>query len=221
MVLPQKKLLKNTPSIHLLYDYDREKHEYSVKGIVYPSVTQIIPKQNFYMPAEKLEKYAEEGTANHKAVEEMLDTGATTSSYAETVAIFMDKYKAQTGELIAYEIPLFSPAGFAGTPDLIFEYAIVDMKRSFGNPRIHALQLAGYNRLAVDNKLIKSTKMHWILVVDDAEQRKFSVHNVYNSDAAFTFESCLQLYIYSKRVEEWSDKRDKMQKAIDYYLKGV
>lgn len=186
-------------------EFDPATHTYRVDGKVVPSVTQLLPKQDYFVSDERLAECAEEGTANHEAVKEFLQTGESTCGYTDAVKKFMNDMKSEIGGLVCFEIPLPSARGFAGTPDMIFEHAVVDLKRTFGNRKIHALQTAGYNILAVENGLIYPTKKHYILVC--YEDGGYDLNMVYDSLAEMTFLSLVQKY--------------KIDKALEYYMNKI
>jgi len=185
--------------------FDPETHTYRVDGKIVPSVTQLLPKPDFFVSDERLAECAAEGTENHKEVEEFFRTGKSTSPYTDAVQRFVEENKKTTGGLVACELPLASIKGFAGTSDMIFENAIVDLKRTIGNKKIHALQTAGYNLLAVENGLIHSTKLHYILVIRD--DGGYDLTNVYDSMAENIFLSLLSKY--------------KIEKSLEYYLNKI
>lgn len=184
--------------------FNEASHIYRVDGKIVPSVTQLLPKQDYFVSDERLAECATEGTENHKEIEEFLKTGISISPYTDAMQKFMDEQKEKTGGLVACEMPLASVKGYAGTPDLIFERAIVDLKRTCGNKRIHALQTAGYNLLAVENGLIHTTKLHYILVLNSGG---YDVTNVYDSMAENIFLSLLSKY--------------KIEKSLEYYLNKI
>lgn len=186
-------------------EFDETTHTYRVDGKIVPSVTQLLPKQDYYVSDERLAECAEEGTAIHKEVEEFLKSGVSTSPYTDAVKKFMEDMKSEIGGVVIFEIPLPSSRGFAGTPDIVFENAIVDIKRTCGNKKIHALQTAGYNLLAVENGYIKPVKKHYILVCKD--DGGYDASMVYDSMAEVTFLSLLQRY--------------KIDKAIEYYMNKI
>lgn len=186
-------------------EFDPANHIYRVGGKILPSVTQLLPKQDYFVSDERLAECAGEGTANHEAVKEFLQTGVSNCGYTDAVKNFMHDMRDAIGGLVCSEMPLASKKGFCGTPDMIFEKAMVDLKRSVGNKKIHALQLAGYELLAVENGLIHPVKQHLILIAYD--NGGYDVCNVYNSFAEGTFLSLLQRY--------------KIDKAINYYLTKI
>jgi hypothetical protein len=185
--------------------FDEASHTYRVDGKIVPSVTQLLPKQDYFVSDERLAECAAEGTANHKEVEEFLRSGISTSPLTDAMQNFMSDYRETIGGLVACEMPLGSIKGFAGTPDLIFENAVVDLKRSFSNKKIHALQTAGYNLLAVENGLIHSTKLQYILVIKD--DGGYDLTNVYDSMAETIFLGLLSKY--------------KIDKSLEYYLNKI
>lgn len=183
-------------------EFDEVNHVYRVDGKIVPSVTQLLPKQDYFVTEERLAECAEEGSANHKEVEEFLKSGKSTSPLTDAMQKFMDENKDKTGSVITCEMPLASVRGFAGTPDIVCEKAIVDLKRTFSNKKIHALQTAAYNLLAYENGLIHSTKLHYILVLrSDGE---YDLTNVYDSMAETIFLSLLS--------------RHKIDKSLEYYM---
>jgi len=192
-------MLKNTIVL------DEENHIYRVDGKIVPSVTQLLPKQDYFVSDEKLEECAADGSANHAAVKEMLDTGVSTCGYTDAVKQFIEDMKDIIGDLLIYETPMYSPDGFAGTPDMVFKNAIVDLKRSSGNIKIHALQLAGYQLLATQNNVIEPTKQHYILIAN--EDGTYSISNVYHQYAIQTFKSLIT--------------KHKIDKSVEYYLKSI
>jgi len=185
--------------------FDEASHIYRADGKIVPSVTQLLPKQDYFVSDERLAECAVEGTANHKEIEEFLKSGISTSPYTDSMLNFMEDHRGIIGNLVATETPLFSIKGFAGTADVIFENAIVDLKRTCGNKKIHALQAAGYNILAVENGLIKPTKLHYILVLNS--DGEYNVTNVYDSMAENIFLSLLSKY--------------KIDKSLEYYLNKI
>lgn len=185
--------------------FDEASHTYRVDGKIVPSVTQLLPKQDYFVSDERLAECAAEGTANHKEIEEFFRTGISTSPMTDAMLNFMDDHRGIIGDLKACETPLFSERGFAGTPDIIFENAIVDLKRTCGNKKIHGLQTAGYNLLAAEDKLIKPTKLHYILVLNS--DGEYDVTNVYDSMAETIFLGLLSKY--------------KIEKSLEYYLNKI
>jgi hypothetical protein len=184
-------------------EFDPATHTYRVDGKVYPSVTQLLPKQEYYVSDERLAECADEGTAIHKEISDFMKTGESTSPYTDAMQSFLDEHKEIEG-FVCSEEPMFSVKGFCGTPDLVFENAIVDVKRTFGNKKIHALQTAGYQQLVFENGISKKTKLHYILVLHD--DGTYDVTNVYNDQAATVFESLVQRYKIDRVIEYYMNK---------------
>jgi hypothetical protein len=57
--------------------FDRERHEYKIAGVRVPSVTEIIPKQDFFCTPEQLERARQEGEDNHSMIKMFWDTRDT------------------------------------------------------------------------------------------------------------------------------------------------
>lgn len=190
--------------------FDRGNHVYRYAGNVVPSVTKVIPTPDFSMiKPDVLEKARLEGIDNHSKIKMFLDSGGETygDEYLELFQEFFPRAEAILGKLTGYEIQLYhEELKFAGTPDLIFEGGLIDVKRSFAEERIHALQLAGY-QLLVDSLRGKKTSTepkNWIIAW--REGNIFRHKNVWNPYAIDAFKMCLKKY----RSDEF----------IKTYLKG-
>jgi len=185
--------------------FDHETHRYTHEGKIIPSVTQIIPRPEFYCTPEQLENARLDGVENHAMVKLYFDTG---DMYGDPYLVAFDKWLQENGsllgDLLVYEEHLFSPTHFfAGTPDMVFEKAIVDLKRNFNHTKIHSLQLAGYHILSRAHTL-KKTKT-WIIVWE--QNGKFKSRNVYDPRAEEIFLACLQKF--------------KLEQAIESYMKST
>ena len=185
--------------------YDPEKHEYTLNDKRLFSVTEVLPKMDFHCSPERLEETHIYGVENHGMIKLFLDTGDTFDDpYIMAFSEWLDENYPVLGKLLYHEQPMLSiKHAFAGTPDIIFEKAIVDNKRSFGDKKIHALQLAGYYLLARE-KGIKKTKT-WLII--SFTNGKFKARNVYDDRAENIFLACLNRY-----------KNDQL---IDSYLKST
>ena len=182
--------------------FDPEKHEYTVDEIRYPSITELLPKQNFFMPADELEIRREEGSENHSLIKMFFDTRETFNDpMLAALEKWLNENKAMLGELLLYEEPLFSEKHkFAGTPDAIFEKAIIEFKRTLINKYYHALQIAAQQILAKENKIMNKTKV-WLVLWYDGE--KFKSRNVYNPRAEEIFVSLVKKYYIDQAVEKY------------------
>jgi len=178
---------------------------YIHEGKNLPHVTDIIPRPEFYCTPEQLENARLDGVENHAMVKLYFDTGDT---YDDPYLIAFDKWLRENspilGELITYEeLMVSSKRLFVGQPDMIFKKAIVDLKRNFGNVKIHSLQLAGYSILARERGIAKTKT--WIIVWE--QNGKFKSRNVYDPRAEEIFLACLQKF--------------KLEQAIELYMKST
>ena len=165
--------------------FDQETHTYGINGVIVPSITQLLPKEDYYVSKEKLERMKQEGIDSHSMIKMFFDTGKTFDDpMLQALSKFLKENKLALGELLLYEKPLYSEKYlFAGTPDAVFENGIIDFKRSFSDKKRHALQLAGQSILAKENSITK-TKRHFITWYDG---EMFKYKNVYNSEAENIF----------------------------------
>jgi hypothetical protein len=186
-------------------EFDEVNHIYRVDGKIVPSVTQLLPKQDYFVSDDRLAECASEGTSLHNEIENYFKTGKSTSPFTDAVQRFMDEMKNEIGNLVCFEKPLASSKGYAGKPDMIFENAIVDLKRTYKNKKIHALQTAAYHLLAFENGLIKQTKKHYILVVHS--DGTYKAYSVYDAMAETIFLSLVM--------------KHKIEKSVEYYLNKI
>lgn len=184
--------------------FEDKTHEYSMSGCHVPSVTQVLPPVAFYCTDEQLDLARDEGEQLHAKLEMYLDTGSTFLD--EDLLEINEVFRANErylGDHVAHEVSLYSEKHrFAGRPDVIFEKAIVDLKRTLVDERYTALQFAGYNILAKENKVISPTKKWYVLV---KKSGKFKLINVYNDLATEMFLGCV--------------KKFHIEQAINNYLK--
>jgi hypothetical protein len=190
--------------------FDEDSHTYYVNGKVLPSVTKIIPKQNFFMSPERLESCRLDGIENHKRLEEYFN--CKTKKGNSAIDSFISQHP-EFGKFIGSEVLLWSKLGYAGTADLLFENAVVDLKRSVGDKKIHALQLAGYHRAAFEHGLINRNKNHYIIVI--GKNGKLIQKNVWNMHSDNIFLSCIKYYNSTDQTES-----EKLKTAIKNYLEA-
>ncbi|MBE7411374.1 MAG: hypothetical protein L6Q54_11485 [Leptospiraceae bacterium] len=190
-------------------EYNAQEHEYKIDGKVVPSVTQLLPfKKSDFVSEEDIEFARQEGIYIHDCI----NVWNTTKTVQDETIIepylkFLDEAKRMFGKLVLHETQIGSDnPKFAGTPDLVFEDAIVDIKRTFHSRKIHALQCSAYGYLAAKNKVIKKTKNHLILVINK-EDCDFRTHFVYDAQAEPMFISL---------VHSWHSERQLVK-----YLKSV
>jgi hypothetical protein len=182
--------------------FDDINHVYTMDGIRVPSVTGLLPEQDFHCTPEQLEAARIDGEENHSLIKMFFDTGDTAGEpMLVSLSEFITENASMIGSLVQYEKPLFSERHqYAGKPDAIFEKCIIDFKRSPGDAKRHALQLAGYHTLAIENKIITKNKI-WLILVYTG--KKFTVKNVYDPQAESIFISLVKKYYIEKGVEQW------------------
>ncbi len=92
----------------------------------YPSVTELLPRRDFYISDERLSELAREGTLNHDMVELFFETGKTFDEpYLIEFKAFYEENKKTFGDIIMCGKPLYSDTlKLCGTPDLIFQNGI-------------------------------------------------------------------------------------------------
>lgn len=175
-------------------DFDDSKHLYSVGGrAIKLSVTGILPKPEFFCTPEELEKARQEGKDNHSMIKMYHDTGGETCDSPFLVAYdtFIRENEPVLGKFMYCERPLYSEKDdYAGTPDLIFTKALIDLKRTIGDKRYHALQLAGYHALAHENQILPPKFNRWLVLTYDGND--FRLVNVYNDKASDVFKMLLR-----------------------------
>lgn len=170
-----------------------------------PSVTEIMPKTDFsHITPQQLERARIQGTNNHLRIKRFLTTGDDRgSAYTKLFRQFMADYEKQLGKVVMFETPMASKKyGYKGTPDIVFENGIVDLKRTFWETRRHALQLAGYNMLTAENKVLKKTKNRIILVIHP-DEGKYSAHNVWVTQADEVFVALIQRYKIDRFIDAY------------------
>lgn len=180
--------------------FDEETHIYRIDGQIVPSVTQVLPKSGLeYVSEEALELAAIEGRRNHAILEALVkgeNPRCETDHDLEMAYALEDFLRTETpGEIIGAEVMMFSRTKrFAGTADLICSGGIIDLKRSAGDPKIRALQLAGYQILHNErNPVVTHLRpmRWWILTVVDG---RYKIRNVYNPLAETVFMGLVRVY---------------------------
>lgn len=184
--------------------FDKDNHAYTIDGVSVPSVTQVLPEQNFYCSSRQLEVARIEGEENHSMIKMYYDTGSTADPMLAALDTWIKENSGMLGEIVLYEKSVYSKKHkFAGRPDAVYEKAVIDYKRTMGNPRYHALQLAGYHIAAVESQIIKKNKI-WLVAWYDGE--KFRAKNVYDSTAEAVFIALLERYKYDQIYKNYMEK---------------
>jgi hypothetical protein len=159
-----------------------------------PSVTEVMPKTDFsHITPQQLERARIQGTNNHLRVKRFLTNGDDRKSpYIKLFRQFLEENEKQLGRIVIFEEPLASKKhGYKGTADLVFEHGIVDLKRTFWETKRHALQLAGYNMLTAENKILKKTKNRFILTIH-TDENCYRLRNVWVDKADEVFLALLK-----------------------------
>jgi len=165
-----------------------------------PSVTQLLPPIEWFCTPEQLEAARQEGNKFHAKMEWYLASGET---FEDPEILSADKVlrenKNYLGKICLIETRLETEK-FTGKPDAVFELAILDYKRTLGNKKYHALQLAGYHILAVENKIIRPTKKWYVLY---GQGKAHKLVNVYDERAEAMFLACLKKHEIDRNVEKY------------------
>jgi hypothetical protein len=192
------------------FEFNQFDHKYYIDGIEIPSVTGVLPNNiPLHITEDQLEIMRQEGNANHHAVNRYNSTGLIQPGfeiYVENYKQFLSEFSSKYGELVLWEKQLYSEQfRYGGTPDLFFESARVDLKRTYSEPLIHALQIAGYDRAAVEMKFFsKPSKKYFILVLSyKSEGKPYQLHPVWNESCFDMFPKFVQKYWIEKRIQNY------------------
>jgi len=182
--------------------FDKDDHVYKMNDIVVPSITQLLLHQNFYISGEKLGKIRQEGIDNHSLIKMYFDTRLTfENTYLIAFDNLMRELESLFGELALHESPLFSISlKFAGTPDAVFKNGILEIKRSFGDVKRHALQIAGQSLLVKENGIADDSKI-WIVAWFDGV--RFRYKNVFDNMAEIIFKSLVKKYYIDQAINNY------------------
>ena len=142
--------------------FNEEKHEYSVSGVRYPSVTQILAPLVDYsqVPRAVLERARKLGQAVHRMTELFDLDDLDMDDLADELRPYLtawNKFRAETGFVPeTIEKRLYHPAlRFAGTPDrsglINRRRAVIDIKKMLYLGPVIGLQLAAYQELFEKN----------------------------------------------------------------------
>ena len=143
-----------------IYNFDEEKHEYSIDGKIIPSVTDIcspISSDRFNsIPQQILERARNRGSLVHELCEEYLLTGDIEVEELDPEVLnyiysFVEWYKTYRPKILYTELQIFSEE-FCGTLDLVAEIdnkiLLIDYKTtSVIDKKSLSVQLCGYKKL--------------------------------------------------------------------------
>lgn len=191
----------------MILTFEKETHTYFVDGKKVPSVTELLPKEEFFLSPAELEIKRLHGEEQHEAQFQYLSDGETCDCDQEFICSldhFMRDFSTglSLGNLIEAEEILYSAKyKFAGRPDAFFTGGIVDRKRSAGNRKIRALQFAGYGIMIREAGHILPQK--WWTLVYDAKNKKHIPRNVFDPMAESIFLSLVQSYWNKNLLETY------------------
>jgi len=194
------------------FTFRESDHTYWYGDERLPSVTEIMaPLYDFsHVSPELLSTAADFGTAVHKAIklwiDGRLDFDALDVALKKPLEGFNRWFNdgqcgAGLGEMECCEQPLrHDRLKYSGTPDLVFEYGIVDIKTRPYNAITDPIQLAGYAGLVVGACLKR-----YVLFIDLEGNVKLT--NGYKAQAGA---------IFRKLLDKW-----KMDKAVTDLIKNL
>ena len=169
-----------------MIEFDAETHKYTVGGIVYPSVTQLIPRNpGFgYVTAERLAEKADYGKFVHKCIDNYLK-GEESFSFSEEETVIRKhakKFFSEFGVPTLSESIVWSEKNkFAGTLDLYWanEKRIGDIKTRKADKKRDALQCAGYAIAAKEKFGLKKAIKDWYTIefIEGCQPRAVYVYN--------------------------------------------
>lgn len=166
------------------FRFDAETHTYMLGDERLPSVSEIISPLSDYssVPPERLKNGAEYGQAVHKTIElwlkndldeEMLDEGLRRP--LDAFVKWYELFSKQNGKPVDVEVPKYhEKLRYAGTPDIVFDEYIVDVKTRKFNRVTDTVQLIAYANLYPSfphKKLIVLELSGDTLVLTNAENR--------------------------------------------------
>lgn len=185
--------------------FNEEKHEYTLGGVVYPSVSEIIaPLVDFSrIPAATLEFARERGTAVHKACE-LLDLGTLdplsvdkrVAPYITAYEAFLNSFSLRWTHIEQREY--HKTMKYAGTPDRRGIWReinktrtiTVDVKATYALSPSVQVQLSGYDLMAPE----PSDELWSVRLCPDGTFVR-TVHKPAHS----TFLSCLNIFRWKQR----------------------
>ena len=192
------------------FKFDEESHTYYLDGIKIPSVSEVIsPLSDFSnINAAVLENACNYGKAVHKTIELHLKDYLDEDSLSEGLKQPLEQFKRFMGNsynttYYTIEKPLYdSSFRFAGTPDLVSDKYIIDIKTRKYNPVTDDLQLAAYEILVgYDRTSVKGKREKYILELLPNEP--FNLIRVSNRQAKSMF---LYMLTYWHKTNEFNEK---------------
>ncbi len=183
--------------------FDKETHSYYVDGQPVPSVSSLLVEVG--MIDQNVIKYAntELGSAVHRACElddmEILDEETCHPEVMIRLCHWREFKLRYDTEIILNEKPLYSKAGFCGTPDRLMKidgkYVLIDIKTSKKRSKSTKVQLAFYKKMVEENLGIVIDEV-WEIVLD-GEYHEPVKHNHLEAETRIT-KSMLAIHYYKK-----------------------
>lgn len=194
------------------FAFNEERHEYTLDGVLLPSVTRIIKPLSGYgdIPEGVLAKAAARGRAVHRAIE-LLDRGTLVeSSLDPQIVPYVNGYRRfvidHDTRWDFTEMPMYhGELLYAGTPDMIGvvddEAVLVDLKSTAKIEASINAQLAGYALLLES----------WGIEISGAAVLHLKRDGTYQFDAVApdfdAFRACLRRHQADAFITRWRKER--------------
>lgn len=192
------------------FRFDKETHRYFLDNEEIPSITKVIAPLNDFenVHPDVLQAKAQAGTNIHETVRLWLDRTLDEAALAEgnriALDLFLEWHKNESGflgALLEYENPTYhEKLKYGGTPDLVFETAIVDIKTSFSKSMElkYSVQLAGYEKLFPDFPPKDLYVLHLDIV-----NKKYKMWNLRKKQSWSMFRFLLDYYRAGEKIRSW------------------
>ena len=193
-----------------MIEYNDERHEYKIRGIVVPSVTQVIAPLSpdfLYVDADVLERASNFGRAVHLACEQddndELDDEALDAPLLPYLAAWrLFKTQCEVVVLENERIVASDVLRVAGRLDRIAEIqgrcAVIDIKTCTTLSRVTGVQLAGYEELARHSCVLGNKLKVRRFAVQLKGDCTYQLKEYKNRDDVTAFAACTQLFHWSQ-----------------------
>lgn len=192
------------------FQFDEEKHIYTLGKVEIPSVTEILrPLYDFSgVPVDIMRRAREFGKAAHKTVELYLLDDLEESTLDTPLAGCLAGFKAFEKDhpefdlsTAAIEKPAYHPKlKYAGTPDIDGEDFLIDLKSREFNPLTDPLQLSAYDNFQQH----KQRRGRYVLELKQDGTYKLTVVDPSISDRKFSWSRFRYLLDYHQKEREIS-----------------
>ena len=187
--------------------FEPESHTYWLGERRLPSVSEIIEPLDCYrnVPADALQRAQAFGTALHSTIESWLNYNQLLDeALVKPLEGFIKWFESALdfgNQKLIVEKPTYHPKLFyGGTPDLVFEEAIIDIKSRPYNKILDPIQLAAYAKLYPDFP----PKKLYVLEID--QDGKTTLTNAEDKQAWGMFRKLLNFYNVKTETEELTKK---------------